>query len=106
MAQARHASASSSEASGRNFMRVPDEAVLGEGSYGLVWRAKDRLTSNWYAVKNIKNNRQGAPSVASRECEVADHIRMMPHPCIVKLHHVHNFTDSGLYVLVMEFCSN
>lgn len=89
---------------GKSLMRVPEESVLGEGSYGLVWRAKDRGTKTWYAVKNIKTARRGAPSVAMRECEVADHIRLKPHPCLVYLYHVHNFTDSGLYVLVMEFC--
>merc|ERR1712205_84831 len=30
----------SNQACGRNFIRIPEEAVLGEGSYGLVWRAK------------------------------------------------------------------
>eukprot|EP00929_Paragymnodinium_shiwhaense_P000604 TRINITY_DN100858_c0_g1_i1.p1 TRINITY_DN100858_c0_g1~~TRINITY_DN100858_c0_g1_i1.p1 ORF type:complete len:1243 (-),score=178.83 TRINITY_DN100858_c0_g1_i1:89-3817(-) len=90
--------------SGRMFVNVPEESILGEGSYGLVWRAKDRYTTNWYAVKNIKSQR-GQLSVAARECQVADHIRLKPHPCLVRLFHVHHFADIGLYVLVMEFCS-
>mmetsp|Transcript_52753 Transcript_52753/g.122772 ORF Transcript_52753/g.122772 Transcript_52753/m.122772 type:complete len:762 (+) Transcript_52753:2-2287(+) len=78
-------------------------AVLGEGSYGLVWRAQDRKTGQWYAVKNIRTQR-GSTSVATRECDVADFIRIRPHPCLVTLHLVHNFADAGLYALVMEFC--
>jgi len=88
---------------GRQMINMPEESHLGEGSYGLVWRARDRNTGQWYAVKNIRT-RRGTTSVAMRECEVADHIRLRPHPCLVRLVLVHNFTDAGLYVLVMEFC--
>lgn len=83
--------------------RTPEEAVLGEGAYGLVWRAHDRNTKQWYAVKNIRT-RRGSTSLAMNECDVADRIRLRPHPCLVHLHLVHNFTDTGVYALVMEFC--
>jgi len=83
--------------------RTPEEAILGEGSYGLVWRAQDRTTKQWYAVKNIRT-RRGSTSLAMNECDVADRIRLRPHPCLVRLHLVHNFTDAGIYALVMEFC--
>lgn len=93
-------------ASGRSLARVPDESILGQGSYGVVWRAVDRRTGHQYAVKNIiSRRRSGSSNVALRECEVCDHIRNRPHPCIVGLFAVHNFQDLGLYVLVMEFCT-
>lgn len=88
----------------RRFQHIPEEAVLGEGAYGLVWRAKDRRTQSWYAVKNISTLRRGNSAIATRECEVADHIRLQPHPCLVHLYHVHHFADAALYSLVMEFC--
>eukprot|EP00931_Biecheleriopsis_adriatica_P076307 TRINITY_DN50028_c0_g1_i1.p1 TRINITY_DN50028_c0_g1~~TRINITY_DN50028_c0_g1_i1.p1 ORF type:complete len:1105 (+),score=179.75 TRINITY_DN50028_c0_g1_i1:37-3315(+) len=100
MVQSQHLSVGPSS-SGRNFTRVPPEATLGAGSYGLVWRAREKFTGKIYAVKNI-TQRQG---MSTREYEVADFIRLKPHPCLVQLFLVHNFQDAGLYVLVMEFCS-
>lgn len=93
------------QASGRGLSQIPYEAVLGEGSYGIVWRAKERSTHTWYAVKTIKTSREGGEqSSARRECDVADRIRLIPHPCLVRLYHVHNYMDSGVYTLIMEFC--
>jgi len=91
----------------QNIKREAPDAVLGEGTYGIVWRAantKDR--SVWYAVKTIKTWQGTAPPQATRECEVADKILQIPHPCIVTLHHVCNFSDVGIYALVMEFAKN
>ncbi|CAK9001383.1 unnamed protein product [Durusdinium trenchii] len=87
--------------------RIPEigiGAILGQGSYGVVWCAMDERTDKLYAVKNICK----APTtseVSRREFEVSDRIRLTPHPCLVQLFLVHNFTDAGLYVLVMEYCS-
>merc|ERR1712000_405800 len=92
------------EISGHFVAEVPSETILGEGSYGKVWRAKDRRNDTWYAVKNIKVRRQSANNIALRECEVAEHIRVRPHVCIVQLIHVHHFREACLYSLVMEFC--
>ncbi|CAE8603525.1 unnamed protein product, partial [Polarella glacialis] len=90
--------------SGNSLTKVPDEAVLGQGSYGLVWRAIDSTTGQLYAVKNITTRKRGAASVATRECDICDAIRLKPHPCIVRLFLVTNFLDAELYVLVQEFC--
>ncbi|CAE7251173.1 Hunk [Symbiodinium sp. CCMP2592] len=95
--------ASASTSRGSIFARLPPESILGEGSYGVVWRALDRQTKKLYAVKNIRQ-KQNTSDVSRREFEVADHIRMKPHPCIVQLFLVHNYQDAGLYVLVMELC--
>lgn len=53
---------------GKRMVLVPQEAMLGEGSYGVVWRARHRDTGTVYAVKNVRTQRQGnMPSVAQRD---------------------------------------
>jgi len=89
---------------GHLFQAVPDEAVLGQGAYGRVWLAREKHSGTTLAVKNIAISRQGLQAIAMRECEIADHIRTLPHPCVVGLVHVHHFMDANLYCLVMEFC--
>merc|ERR1711953_1079435 len=64
----------------------------------------DKKEGQPYAVKNMRTS-ESASLVATRECDVAKHIRLKPHPCIVKLHIVQNFEDCGIYALVMEFAS-
>jgi serine/threonine protein kinase len=86
------------------FSYVPTDAVLGQGAYGLVWRAIIRQTGTWYAVKNIRSRRRGNNEIAAREFLIADRIRFQPHPCLVGLYHVKHFVDAGLYCLVLEFC--
>jgi len=91
---------------GQRLMQVPPEAQLGRGSYGVVWRAAERTSGTTYAVKNIETrSRGGVSAVATREFEMAAHIRIHPHRCIVQLFHVQHFSEVGLYCLVMEFCS-
>merc|ERR1719379_3247629 len=59
------------------IMRVPEDSVLGEGSYGLVWRGLDRRSRVTYAVKNVKTHRRGTEClVAQRESQVAELIRL------------------------------
>ena len=48
----------------------------------------------------------GAESVADREYEMSNHIRLQPHPCIVTLFQVLCFPDNGFYMIVMELCPN
>eukprot|EP00427_Karlodinium_veneficum_P001416 CAMPEP_0169156982 /NCGR_PEP_ID=MMETSP1015-20121227/54332_1 /TAXON_ID=342587 /ORGANISM="Karlodinium micrum, Strain CCMP2283" /LENGTH=841 /DNA_ID=CAMNT_0009227869 /DNA_START=518 /DNA_END=3041 /DNA_ORIENTATION=+ len=86
------------------FKYIPDDAILGEGAYGMVWRAKDNVSGKWYAVKNIRTRKRGDGAIATRECEVANCIKLCPHPCLVSLYHVRHFAESYLYCLVMEFC--
>ncbi|CAJ1337332.1 unnamed protein product [Effrenium voratum] len=78
-------------------------ALIGEGRFGEVFRAKHRQTGTWYAVKVFKTQQRPVAPEVVRECEVGTHVRQTPHPCIVRLYMV-NFDDAGLYTLVMEFC--
>jgi serine/threonine protein kinase len=87
-----------------SFVNAPPErAILGKGAFGVVWRAAHRDSRDHYAVKNVKASRSN--SVTFRECEIADHIRSVPHPCVVNVLAVHRFSDMNMYCLVMEFCS-
>jgi len=86
------------------FQQVPKDCILGAGAYGQVWRARDRRTGTRYAVKNIRM--RSNPSPAERECEMSDHIRLQPHPCIVHLFAVHCFPELSFYMIVMELCAN
>jgi len=78
-------------------------ALIGEGRFGEVFRAKHRQSGSWYAVKVFKTQQRPVAPEVVRECEVGTHVRQTPHPCIVRLHMV-NLDDAGLYTLVMEFC--
>lgn len=88
---------------------VPQQAVLGEGSYGKVWLGVHKPTGKKYAVKNInlekrRAGKAGSGEMAKRECEVSQKMLEHPHPCIVLLLDVHHFQDNDMYSLVMEFC--
>ncbi|XP_035441455.1 cyclin-dependent kinase 2 isoform X1 [Spodoptera frugiperda] len=80
-----------------NFSRVEK---IGEGTYGVVYKAKDRLTGNEIALKKIKleNEPEGVPSTALREISV---LRELRHPAVVRLLDV-LLADSKLF-LVFEF---
>eukprot|EP00435_Cladocopium_sp_Y103_P032450 s379_g8.t1 len=90
------------------MVRIPGavvKAMIGEGAYGQVFRAKHRRRDVLYAVKVFKTprDRPASPEVA-RECDVGTLIHQTPHPCIVRLYMVTFDEDSGHYTLVMEFC--
>jgi len=83
---------------------VPRGARLGTGSFGSVWRARDKHTGKEYAVKNMKV--QGIEIVAQRECEIANHLCKEPHPCIVQTFGCGQFDaiKFSLFYIVMEIC--
>jgi len=82
--------------------RPPRQARLGAGAYGYVWRAKHKCTPTWYAIKQMAAPHGDQLSAGAREFEVADHIRLQPHPCIVRPWHIEDLRNCK--VLVMEFC--
>ena len=57
---------------------------LGEGTYGVVFKAKDTTTNNQVALKKIKleNEDEGVPSTAMREISILKELN--PHPNIVQ----------------------
>ncbi|KAI8421351.1 hypothetical protein MSG28_008363 [Choristoneura fumiferana] len=64
-----------------NFSKVEK---IGEGTYGVVYKAKDRITGNDIALKKIKldNEPEGVPSTALREISV---LRALRHAGVVRL---------------------
>ena len=72
----------------------------GEGTYGVVVKAKDKKTGELYALKRIKleSEDEGIPSTAIREIAL---LKELQHPNIVCLHDVIH-AESSL-TLVFEF---
>lgn len=66
-----------------NFERLES---IGEGTYGVVYRARDRTTQEIVALKKIKleNEDEGVPSTAMREISILKELQQQPHPNIVK----------------------
>lgn len=74
---------------------------LGEGTYGIVYKAQDRNTSEIVALKRIRldNAEEGVPFTALREISL---LKELAHPNIVKLLDVLH-SDRTL-TLVFEYC--
>eukprot|EP00930_Biecheleria_cincta_P096986 TRINITY_DN88746_c0_g1_i1.p1 TRINITY_DN88746_c0_g1~~TRINITY_DN88746_c0_g1_i1.p1 ORF type:complete len:480 (+),score=114.56 TRINITY_DN88746_c0_g1_i1:46-1485(+) len=73
---------------------------MGEGSYGHVYKGKDKHTGAMRAIKSINIDKVGDTKKLEAEIEVQQNL---DHPNIVKLYEV--FKDSQRYYLVMEICS-
>eukprot|EP00474_Spongospora_subterranea_P008681 CRZ09139.1 hypothetical protein [Spongospora subterranea] len=73
---------------------------IGEGTYGIVYKAKDRLTGEVLALKKIRLSidDEGIPSTAIREISL---LKQLHHPNIVRLFDVVH-TEKKL-TLVFEF---
>lgn len=56
---------------------------IGEGTYGIVYKAKDRITNQIIALKRIRLEAEdeGIPSTAIREISL---LRELRHPNIVR----------------------
>mmetsp|Transcript_15566 Transcript_15566/g.10936 ORF Transcript_15566/g.10936 Transcript_15566/m.10936 type:complete len:89 (+) Transcript_15566:1-267(+) len=74
--------------------------VVGEGTYGVVYKARDIDTNEIYALKKIRleSEDEGIPSTAIREIAL---LKELQHPNIVRLVNVLH-TDKKL-TLVFEF---
>jgi len=56
---------------------------LGEGTYGVVYKALDKITNEFVALKKIRleSEEEGIPSTAIREISL---LKELNHPNIVK----------------------
>ncbi|OIR57101.1 MAG: cyclin-dependent protein kinase CDK1/CDC2 [Amphiamblys sp. WSBS2006] len=74
---------------------------IGEGTYGVVYKAKDRNTGKTVALKKIRleSDEEGVPSTAIREMAL---LKELDHPNIVRLLDIVH-SESRLY-LVFEYC--
>jgi len=76
---------------------------IGEGTYGVVYKAKDKETGQIVALKKVRmgNEDEGVPSTALREIALLKEIQ---HPNTVGLLDVES-SESKLY-LIFEFCDS
>jgi len=73
---------------------------IGEGTYGIVYKAKDKETGNLVALKKIRleTESEGVPSTAIREITV---LKELDHPHVVRLYDVVH-VEKKIY-LVFEY---
>merc|ERR1719460_1151030 len=77
-----------------------DKRKLGEGSYGSVCKAKNKLSNAERAVKTISKAQMKNISRFKQEIAI---MKLMDHPNIIKLYE--SFEDHRNIYLVMELCS-
>jgi serine/threonine protein kinase len=90
----------------KNFERLYEReevAMLGEGTYGKVYKARSTQTGEFVAMKRMKldSEEEGVPSTAIREVALLKEAR---HENVVKLLDV--FCTTSKLVLVFEFLEN
>jgi serine/threonine protein kinase len=60
--------------------RYRTEKVVGNGAFGIVWRAREEGSSEVVAIKKVVLDRR----YHNRELEM---MRGLDHECVIKLHH-------------------
>jgi len=82
------------------YQKLEKNGEVGEGTYGVVYKARDKQTDEIVAMKRIRMEieDEGIPSTTLREISV---LRQLKHPNIVELSDVVQ-SDGRLY-LVFEF---
>lgn len=93
-----------SQAQGNPFDYYTKESILGEGSFGVVYKVRNSSLKIDRAMKEIKRN----PKHYSKESEVEvmneiNILKQMDHPNIVKIFEF--FLQPNAFYLVTEFCS-
>jgi len=80
-----------------NFHRIEK---IGEGAYGVVYKALDKITQEFVAMKKIRldTENDGVPSTAMREIAI---LKELEHPAVVQLLEVVQ-ADKSMY-LVFEY---
>lgn len=75
---------------------------LGEGTYGVVYKAKDIITKEIVALKKIRleNEEEGMPSTAMREISI---LKELDHPNIVSLKDVTYLPGEKKLHIIFEF---
>mmetsp|Transcript_887 Transcript_887/g.529 ORF Transcript_887/g.529 Transcript_887/m.529 type:complete len:298 (-) Transcript_887:155-1048(-) len=82
------------------YQKMEKSGPLGEGTYGVVYKARDKNTNEIVALKRIRLEieDEGIPSTTLREISV---LRQLKHPNIVMLNDV--VQSEGRLFLVFEF---
>uniref|UniRef100_A0A7M5V9H4 Protein kinase domain-containing protein n=1 Tax=Clytia hemisphaerica TaxID=252671 RepID=A0A7M5V9H4_9CNID len=87
--------------------------IVGEGTYGQVYKAKDKITEELVALKKVRLDKEkyGFPITAIREIKI---LRQLTHKSIVNLKEIvtdkqsaADFRkDKGAFYLVFEYCDH
>eukprot|EP00420_Gonyaulax_spinifera_P038309 CAMPEP_0197886544 /NCGR_PEP_ID=MMETSP1439-20131203/16774_1 /TAXON_ID=66791 /ORGANISM="Gonyaulax spinifera, Strain CCMP409" /LENGTH=314 /DNA_ID=CAMNT_0043506341 /DNA_START=74 /DNA_END=1018 /DNA_ORIENTATION=+ len=82
---------------------IMEKVLLGEGTYGKVYKARNKRSGEFNAMKQMKLDAQeeGVPSTAIREIAL---LKELSHPNVVRLLDV--FCKPNKLVLVFEFLEN
>jgi hypothetical protein len=77
-------------------LSLPRGSEIGEGTYGVVYKAKDRVTGEILALKKIRLEAEdeGIPSTAIREISL---LKQLQHPNIVR----YVFVEGPMVVVVV-----
>ncbi|KAK3264188.1 hypothetical protein CYMTET_27056, partial [Cymbomonas tetramitiformis] len=78
---------------------------IGEGTYGVVYRARHKPTNEIVALKKVRMDRErdGVPVTAVRELRI---LQSIDHPNIVKLKKVVTGNKKDSIFLVFEYCEH
>ena len=79
------------------------EEAIGRGGFGFVYRARERLTGEIVALKELVPSFVGNPEMVQRFIQEARATLRLTHPHIARTHTV--FEDRGTYYLAMEYLS-
>ncbi|KAF1348262.1 kinase-like protein, partial [Lizonia empirigonia] len=84
-------------------------SALNNGSFGMVFQAKDLVTNDLVAIKVVTKpsaavNCPSAFAVDERSEELGVHLRLGAHPNVVNL--LQSFETQNHIYLVLEYCSN
>jgi len=87
--------------------------IVGEGTYGQVYKARDKLTGEMVALKKVRldKEKEGFPITAIREIKI---LRQLSHKSIVNLKEIVTDKqsavdfrkDKGAFYLVFEYCDH
>jgi len=77
-----------------------DPREIGHGHYGVVRRARDKVTRQMYAIKTIRKSKISRLESLRREIEI---LQTVDHPNIIKL--VDVYEDEKFLHLVTELCT-
>ncbi|CEM03300.1 unnamed protein product [Vitrella brassicaformis CCMP3155] len=78
---------------------------VGEGTYGTVYRAKDRRSGEIVALKKVRlhSEKEGFPRTGVREIRI---LRSLQHPNVVQLREVTVGAQMNSIFLVFEYCEH
>lgn len=77
------------------------EAVIGQGSFGQVYRARDQLTSERVAIKELVPDLAGKPQAVDRFIQEAQAALRLTHANIARTYGI--FQDGRIYYMAMEY---